>query len=421
MRIYFSGIGGVAIGPLAEIARDAGYDVVGSDLAASLVTEQLEQSGITIYIGPQDGKSLRNEHAIAPIDYFVYTAALPLEHAELAAARELGIAAVKRDGLLAKIIAEKHLPLIAVAGTHGKTSTTGLLIWCFKQLGIPSSHSVGTTLSFAPSGVYDVNSRYFIYECDEYDRNFLHFMPEYSLITSVDYDHPDTYPNRDVYNEAFEAFIDQSEYTLMWQKDYETLGAPDFSSDVEVLPGDLSLEHIHLAGEHLRENAFLVERIMRRLFPNIDYHQLISAINSFPGTGRRMEKLADNLYTDYGHHPREIAATLQAASELSNHVVLVYQPHQNTRQHEVADEYTDETFAHAAEIYWLPTYLTRENPDLETLTPQQLTQHIHAKITYAQLDDALWAEIRQHRAAGHLVLCMGAGTIDSWLRERLTA
>lgn len=420
MKIYFSGIGGVAIGPLAEIARDAGYELVGSDLHASLITEQLQHKNISVHIGPQDGEFLRTEHAKSPIDYFVYTAALPYDHPELTQARELGIRTMKRDGLLSKIIADKDLELIAVAGTHGKTSTTGLLVWCFRQLNIPISYSVGTTLSFAPSGAFDSASRFFVYECDEYDRNFLHFTPGYSLITSIDYDHPDTYPTLDSYKQAFTAFIDQSDSTLIWQKDYEALDDPDFASDTEVLDSHIALDHIHLNGLHLRQNAFLVERIIRKLFPDINYHELIAAINSFPGTGRRMEKLAENIYSDYGHHPREITATLQAAREINPHVILVYQPHQNTRQHEIASEYTDDVFQNAAEIYWLATYLTRENPDLAILTPAQLTQNIHrTPVTFSELDDALWAQIRHHSAVGHLVLCMGAGTIDEWLREQL--
>src|SRR5690606_25419386 len=97
-----------------------------------------------------------------------------------------------------------------------------------------------------------------------------------------------------------------------------------------------------------------------------------AALSSFPGTNRRFEKLAENLYTDYGHHPEEIAATLQLAREASEDIVLVYQPHQNWRQHFIRDQYTDQ-FELAGTTYWLPTYLTRENPDQEILTPEELT------------------------------------------------
>jgi UDP-N-acetylmuramate--alanine ligase len=420
MRIFFSGLGGVGIGPLARIAKKAGYDALGSDQAPSPMVRQLTDEGIACAIGPQDGSFLRDEHTRNPIAYLVYTAALPADHPELVTARELGIMCLKRDGLLARIIAEKKLSMIAVAGTHGKTTTSGILVWAMKQLGIPVSYAVGTTLSFGPSGEYDADSRLFVYECDEYDRNFLHYTPELSIITSIDYDHPDTYPTLQDYQQAFNAFLDQSDATIMWHKDYDSLGQPRVSSDLVVLEAATSLDHIHLPGVHLRQNAFVVERALMRLFPDLPYHSVTSAINSFPGTDRRMERLADNIYSDYGHHPAEIRATLQAASEVSDHVVLVYQPHQNVRQHLIQSEYTAEVFAKADSVYWLPTYLSREDATLDILTPQQLstllpTEHVH----YADLNDALWQQIESHRSQGHLVLCMGAGSIDAWVRSHL--
>lgn len=192
MRIYFSGIGGVGIGPLAEIALDAGYDVYGSDREASPMTKSLQKRDVQISFD-QSGDFLRSEHEKSPFDWFVYTAALPDDHPELVLAKQLGIKTGKRDELLAHIIADKKLKLIAVAGTHGKTTTTSMLVWAFQQLNIPASYSVGSTLSFGPSGRFDPASQFFIYECDEFDKNFLHFQPWLSIITSIDYDHPDTY------------------------------------------------------------------------------------------------------------------------------------------------------------------------------------------------------------------------------------
>src|SRR5664279_378582 len=219
MNVYFSGIGGVGIGPLAEIAFDAGYNVQGSDLNPSLTTSELGERGIAVNIG-QDGSFLQACHDKQPIDWFVYTSALPATHPELVLAQQLGIKTAKRDELLAQIIAEKNLKLIAVAGTHGKTTTTGMLVWTFKQLGIPVSYSVGSTMSFGPSGKFDPKSEYFVYECDEFDKNFLHFYPYLALITSIDYDHPDTYPTESSYLDAFRQFGEQSEQLIAWQADH---------------------------------------------------------------------------------------------------------------------------------------------------------------------------------------------------------
>lgn len=413
MNIYFSGLGGVGIGPLVEIAKDAGHTVMGTDLSESLVTHQLRGLGVLLNIG-QDGTFLQACHEATPIDWFVYTSSLPDDHPELVLARQLGIRTSKRDEFLAYILQEKGLRLIAIAGTHGKTTTTGMMIWLMQQLAIPVSYSVGTTISFGPSGKFDPKSDYFIYECDEYDRNFLNFHPYLSLITSIDYDHPDTYPEESEYTAAFRQFIGQSEHTIMWKSDAEYTHIA--AERAWVLDETLG---IPLAGEHNRHNATLVAKAAEYLSIGKE-DTVIPNLGKFPGTDRRFEKLADNLYTDYGHHPKEIAATLQLARELSEHVVLVYQPHQNRRQHRIKDMYRDQ-FELADTVYWLPTYLSREDPDEEILDPQTLIQNITNKdiVHEAAFDDELWTKIQAARAAGKLVLCMGAGTIDGWVRERL--
>lgn len=412
MHIYFSGIGGVGIGPLAEIAHDAGYTVVGSDLSESVIIQSLRSRGIAVEIG-QDGSYLESVHKETPLDWFVYTAALPADHPELIKAKSLGIRTAKRDELLASILTEKNLKLIAVAGTHGKTTTTGMLIWLAKYFSIPLSYSVGTTLQWGPSGRYEPRSEYFVYECDEFDRNFLHFEPFVSLITTIEYDHPDTYPTKEEYLEAFRQFAAQSTSVVTWREYEPVLGASDTITYLDT-PSEL----VHLRGEHNRRNASLILSALSTF--GLPARYAADGINKFPGTDRRFERLAPGIYSDYGHTPTEIAATLQLARELSDHIVLVYQPHQNVRQHEIQSAYTDEVFANASHIYWLPTYLTREDPALETLTPAQLThQLMPEKITIAELNESLWRELKTLRDQGTLILFMGAGTIDSWVREQL--
>lgn len=410
MNIYFSGIGGVGIGPLAEIAHDAGYDVVGSDREDSLMMNALQKRGITITT-VQDGAFLREQHEKSPIDWFVYTSALPDNHPELLQARELGIRTAKRDELLAHIIKEKNLKLIAIAGTHGKTTTTGMVVWLAKYFGVPVSYSIGTTLSWGPSGRYIPGSEYFVYECDEFDRNFLHFHPYVSLVTSVEHDHPDTYPTAEDYDKAFRQFALQSESLFSWRELAHVFGETGTITYLdEVSP------YVRLHGEHNRRNASLVLAALEQFGLPAKY--AADGINKFPGTNRRFEKLADNLYSDYGHTPTEIAATLQMARELSDHVILVYQPHQNVRQHEVKDHYTDAVFANAETVYWLPTYLSRENLDLAILSPDDLSKHV-SNVIVTDLDDTLWQTINEARAQGKMVLCMGAGTIDGWIRAHL--
>jgi len=337
------------------------------------------------------------------------------DHPEFKAAQELDIKAVKRDQLLASIVKDHNLKLIAVSGTHGKTTVTGMLIWSLKQLGVPISYSIGTTLSFGPSGMFDKSSQYFVYECDEFDKNMLNFEPHLALITSLDYDHPDTYKDEKDYLTAFRQFAKQSQLTLSWSNQH--------ADTFEDLPGvkilddnDLNTD-IKLAGEHNRRNASLVLSALETIGLS---GGLTSALSSFPGTDRRFELLDDNLYSDYGHHPVEIAATLQMAREISDEVVLVYQPHQNIRQHDIKDQYTDQ-FELAEKIYWVPTYLSREDSKLSILEPKDLIQNLTNKdsVQIAELDQELWQLIQEARANGKLVVCMGAGTIDDWVRKML--
>lgn len=416
MRIYFSGIGGVGLGPLAEIARDAGYDVLGSDAHESLTTKELQATGISVSLD-QSGEHLMSEHQQQPIDWFVYTSALPTDHPELLRARELGIRCGKRDELLNHIIKDNDLKLIAIAGTHGKTTTTAMAVWLFQQLGIPVSYSIGSGISFGPSGKFDPVSEYFVYECDEFDRNFLSFTPYVSLITSLDFDHPDTYPTQADYAEAFSQFIAQSGHLIMWDRD-TVIGISTPPS--AWLLHDKEMFEFSIPGAHNRQNATLIAKACEYLGVG-DAATIKAAIESFPGSDRRFEKMTDNLYSDYGHHPIEIAATLRMAREISDHVVLVYQPHQNTRQHQIRRGYTS-CMELAEEIYWLPTYESREDPSLPILKPEELTSRLvnRSSVVYSQMDDELWSRISYARERGKLVLCMGAGSIDTWVREQLT-
>ena len=412
MNIYFSGIGGVGIGPLAEIAHDAGYNVTGSDPVESLMSKQLERKGIEIDKA-QDGGYLQKYHDENHIDWFVHTSALTKDNLELTLAKKMGLKTAKRDELLAHIIEDKELKLIAVAGTHGKTSTVGMAIWSLMQMGIPISYSIGTTISFGPSGQFEPDSKYFVYECDEFDRNFLKFKPYLAIITSIDFDHPDTYQTEQDYLDAFREFALSSEIIITWQDQHSEIFVG--LGNVNLLnPGDI--KKLAIPGTHNRRNATIMQTALAKIGLEVSNE----IIESFPGVDRRFEKLADNLYSDYGHHPIEIASTLQLAREISDHVVLVYQPHQNIRQHKIKDSYTNQ-FELADEIYWLPTYLSREDSGLSILEPAELIQNITNKseVHVTDFGDELWSNIEKSRKDDRLVLVMGAGEIDNWVRNRL--
>lgn len=406
MKIYISGISGTGMGPLALMAKKAGISVCGSDLHEGAIFQELKDAGVEVSIGKQDGEFLR-EKIKDGVEWFVHTSALPETAPELAVAREAGIRISKRDNLTEFLIQKLGLKMVAVAGTHGKTTTTAMIIWACIKLGLPVSYVVGSTLGFAPSGSYKNEDKYFIYEADEYDRNFLKFHPWLSVIVSVSYDHPDIYKTPEEYVAAFEQFKSQSEKVIS-----------------NASPFDFKL-----AGEARRYDAGLAFEAVKEIIKNenlaISDDEIVKVLNEFPGVGRRFEKLTDGIYTDYAHHPEEIKATMDVALDQMDidgrrGVVVVYQPHQNTRQHEVQDLYYD-AFIGASKIFWLPTYLTRENPDLSVISPLDfINQLSNAEVAEAaELDDDLWAEICKYRDAGYLVILMSAGPADEWLREKL--
>lgn len=425
MHIFFSGIGGAGIGPLALIAKQAGYEVSGSDKQHSQYIDYLKNAGITnIYVG-QTAEAISEIHARTPIDWFVYSGALPREnpqHPELVFCAETGIKSSKRDELLNQIITDKNLRLIAVAGTHGKTTTTAMIVWLFHKLNIPISYSVGAKTGFSDSGHYEAEGSFFVYECDEFDRNFLAFSPELSTITSITWDHHDIYPTKASYKDAFKQFIHQSKHTLVWDEDLEYLGTPATDSMTVMDSQSPILNDIALLGLVNRQNALqAVLSVHRAIDAPLD--QLITYVNSFPGLSRRFEKLSEGVYTDYAHNAEKVRGALNIALEHSAKVVVVYEGLHNRRQHFMLGQgQFTELFEGAEKVYIVPTYLGREDPDLKILTPADIAAFVGgpASVEPAQKDEALKILIDEHVQSGALVLCLsggGGGSLDEWLRS----
>ena len=403
MNVYFSGIGGTGLGPLAELAQDMGLMVFGSDLKRGAISDELDKHGIEVEYGAQDGTFFKRIHRERNIDWLVYSSAVPEDHPELNAAREAGIKCTKRDAFLANLVEQKGLKMIAVAGTHGKTTTTAMIVWALLQLDIPVSYLIGTTINWGDGGHYNDSSPYIVYEADEYDRNFLAYHPYISAITCIDYDHPDIYPTVDDYRAAFDKFMAQSEI---------------------VVKNTTVNSAITLVGGLRRQDASIALEVIQKIAPNISFQRIVEVLNEFPGAGRRFEKIARGVYTDYAHHPNEISSTVKMAVELKDRdryagLAVVYQPHQNTRQHEIRGEYKY-AFVGADKIFWLPTYLTRENPDLAILTPSELAENTETReqTEIAELDNTLAQQLHQLHDNNWLIILMTAGPADTWLRKQ---
>ncbi len=422
VHIYFSGIGGTAIGPLALIAHQAGYTVSGSDKQHSQYIGYLQDHGLDDIHIEQTHDAITQVHAKTPIDWIVFSSAVLIEHPnhpELIFAKEQGIKYSKRDELLNKILTEKDQKLIAIAGTHGKTTTTAMAIWLFQQLNIPVSYSVGAKIPFGDMGHFDPNSQYFIYECDEFDRNFLSFHPHLSLVTGIDYDHHEIFPTRQDYQEAFKQFLSQSDQAILWRSDVDACGLWTDKTTHVIDDNDSILNTLSIAGAVNRRNALQV-MTAAHTFTGTTTEQLMDILARFPGLSRRFEQLAPNLYTDYAHTPPKVAGCLQQAFELSQNVVVVHEPLTNRRQHYIKDDYKT-LFNGVKKLYWVPSYLAREDNDQAILSPSELISHMdNAGIAQpAELDDSLAAAIQAHLDAGDLVVCLsggGGGSLDEWLR-----
>lgn len=427
MHIYFSGIGGTAIGPLALIAKQAGYRVSGSDKQDSQYIDYLKKKGISnIHIG-QTEESISAIHNRTPIDWLVYSSAVKIENpnaSELEFAKENKIKTTKRDELINQILADKNLKMIAIAGTHGKTTTTAMAIWLFKELNVPISYSVGAKISFGDMGQYQEGSEYFVYEADEFERNFLAFEPFVSLITGVTWDHHEVFPTRENYQQAFKDFIEQSKWTAMWQEDFDYLELQQNKHIAVLDSADPAINNVRIAGKYNRLDAWLVIKSVSQLTRK-PVSELVEIINKFPGLQRRMEKIVPNLYTDYAHTPEKVRGAMSVALEMAQasnqNVIVVYEPLTNRRQHYMIDDYKD-CFEGAKKVYWLPSYLAREDPKQRIITPEEMISHLsNPSIAVAMKRDAhLKQTILRHLDAGDMVVGMvggGGDSLDEWLRQ----
>jgi UDP-N-acetylmuramate--alanine ligase len=422
MHIYFSGIG-AGTGPLALMAKQAGYTVSGSDKQNSDYLEYLKKHGISnIHIG-QTTEHIKDLNESIPIDWIVYSSAVIKEnpnHPEILFAKDNGIKLSKRDVLINKIMSDSGQMMLAIAGTHGKTTTTAMAIWLFKQLNIPVSYSVGAKLSFGDMAEFNPNAKYFIYEADEYDRNFLNFSPIMSVFPGIDYDHPDIYPTRQEYYEAFQQFIEQSDSCVIWDKDAKKLNITN-SESINILKFSSEFPDIKLAGSVNRENAHEIV-VALEILGLCDYKNGIEIMNMFPGVSRRFERIADRIYTDYAHTPEKIRGAVQMAQEVAkDNVIVVYEGLHNSRQNFIREELIS-LFEGIKKLYVVPSYLAREDESLEMLTPEKLCEIIKKPNDRepAMLDETLKETILQHTKNGDLVLCLtagGGGSLDEWLRS----
>ena len=396
------------MGPLALGAKSLGMTVFGSDLHEGLVTKRLRENEIEVSIGEQDGEYLRKKVAEeGGVDWYVHTSAVRPGNKELAVAQELGLKVSKRDEFIEKIVEDYDMKMIGVAGTHGKTTTTAGILWLALKLELPVSWLVGSTLGFAEAGKFVPGAKYLIYEADEYDRNFLAYHPWLAVIPSVTYDHADIYKTEEEYKQAFAQFIRQSR---------KVITSTELASRIK-LAGEVRRFDLALAIEAVKEMA-------RDAGVKVTEEKLIELMNEFPGVERRMEKLCPGLYTDYAHHPEEVAATIEIAREemkLTGRkgLVVAYSPLQNARQYDVIDDYHDLFMKDVDKLFWLPTTLLREIEGQRVIPPIEFIEKLdNPEIAeVADYDEKFYLRIKDYLAQNYLVAFLSGGAGDDWMRE----
>jgi len=370
-RIHFVGIGGAGMCGIAEVLLTQGYQISGSDLRSSAVTERLATLGADIYPGHQPGH-------VEGADVIVVSSAVAADNAEVVAARGARIPVVQRAEMLGELMRYRHG--IAIAGTHGKTTTTSLITAIFQAAGLDPTFVIGGLLNATGSNAQLGASRYLIAEADESDASFLHLQPMLAVVTNIDRDHMSTYGNDfSALTRTFTDFLQRLPFygTAVLCLDDPTLRAmvPELSRPAvtygfhgeadyraEVLsregrcwrfrahrpagqaPLDIALA---VPGEHNVQNALAAVAVAS--VEGLDDDAIVAGLGGFTGVGRRFEISepataqgeAFTLVDDYGHHPTEVAAVIATARQVwpGRRLVMAYQPHRYSRTRELFDDF----------------------------------------------------------------------------------
>ncbi len=431
-RIHFIGIGGIGMSGLAAVLHEQGYVVTGSDSGSNAQTEQLEANGVVIQRGHTE-----TVYAAAA-DLVVMTAAVK-DNPELVAATERGTPIIKRARLLG-ILSQQKIA-IAVAGSHGKSTTSGMLVTALDALGAAPSYFVGAVVGSSGSNSAWTDGEHIVVEADEYDRSFWTLHPDVAIINNIEFDHPDLF-TQETYDEAFARFASQiaPDGTLVVRGDdpgvARILPALSFApfrvvtfgleedNDWQATEGDgqwsvlapdgppIRLD-LRVPGKHNVLNATAALAVLDAL--DFDRTASATALATFAGVGRRFDFAGEaagvTVIDDYAHHPTEIAATLQAARERfpDRRIWAVFQPHTYSRTKALIDDFAA-ALAVADEIVLLEIYAAREIDD-GTVSSAELARRIGPRAqVVAGVPDVVPAVYPLLRS-GDVVLTIGAGDI----------
>ncbi|MDP2665456.1 MAG: cyanophycin synthetase [bacterium] len=414
-KTYFIGIGGIGMSALAQYFKDQGVVVVGSDREANLVTELLEKKGIQVIIGQ------KAENVPADAGMVVYSDAI-VEGAEgfveRERARELGVSQKSYFEMLGEVSKGKRT--IAVAGTHGKTTTTGMLAKILKDAGTDPTAIVGSIVKDFSSNYLHGDSDLFVVEACEYRDHLLELTPKILVITNLEWDHTDWFPSLDALQETFKKAIERVPVDGAIVTDPNNKNIKPLLTGAKARVTDYTTEpayKLHLPGEFNQNNARAAAAAARAVLPTIADATIVSALADFHGTWRRFEykgktaKGAD-VYDDYAHHPTAVSVTLKALrAKVNGKIIVAFHPHLYSRTRDLLNGFAA-AFSDADKVFIAPIYAAREVND-GSISSEILAERIRATGTDAVALDSFNAIEYALGEAGEndAVMTMGAGDI----------
>ncbi|MCD8493004.1 MAG: UDP-N-acetylmuramate--L-alanine ligase [Geovibrio sp.] len=452
-NIHFIGIGGIGMSGLAEILHSMGFKITGSDIADSANCKRLRAMGIKVFVGHLA------ENAVGA-DAVVYSSAVRSSNPELIYARENFVPVIKRGEMLAELMRMKYS--IAIAGSHGKTTTTSMVAEIFNKAELDPTVVVGGILNRRDSNALKGNSNIMIAEADESDKSFLMLQPTVAVITNIDFEHTDTYATMDEVKDSFRDFASRvpfyglnvlclddantAELIKRIDRRFVTYGlsaqADVHSADIEkhgfavsfgvVIHGkNMGRINLNFPGEHNVQNALAAIAVATEF--DIPFRVCKKALEEFEGVQRRLTVRYDSncctVLDDYGHHPTEIKTTLKAIREAygSRRIVVVFQPHRYSRTQTLMNEFS-RCFFDADRLFITDIYAASEEP-IEGITAQALVKEIKERgfkdVHYLPSFDDIYRYLEESGCDNSLILTQGAGSItrfsgelSAWLEQK---
>lgn len=445
-RMHFVGIGGIGMSGIAEVLLNLGFKVTGSDLRKTDTTERLESLGAQIYYG-------HREENVSDVDVVVISSAVRPDNPEVKKAKELFIPVIQRAEMLAELMRMKYS--VAVAGAHGKTTTTSFVSTILGHANLDPTCVIGGKLNSLGSNARLGDSKFLVAEADESDGTFLLLFPTIAVVTNIDLEHLDFYRDLDEIKAAFLAFLNKvpfygldiicmdnpniqtlipklkrryMTYGLSKQADLraEKLAYGSMGTRFTVLYRGKVLGEVELAlpGTHNVVNALAACGVAMEL--DIPFSTVQEALKGFSGIHRRLEirhRGDITLIDDYGHHPTEIKATLAAVRNITQgRIIVAFQPHRYTRTRALMDEFV--TSFNEADILLVTEIYAASEEKIEGISGEVLAERIrasgHKSVLFAPTKEEAAERILKLAGKGDVVVTLGAGDINR-IGERLKA